>query len=293
MAISIIGSFSTFKSNSGITDNQAASIAATQKNIRKVLGDNLSVNDDFLTGSYVRGTLIPPMSEADADIFVVLDVKYYHHYNGQNGGQAGLLDWIRRNLIKQYPKTPSISRNGQAVTITFDAYKVDVTPAFHKQGGGYLIPNSNNQTWLSTNPKTHIDMSTQHNKNHAGDLIPVIKMIKCWNRNIGNHFRSFHLEILAWDIFENVRIDSYSSGVRFFFDKGRNKINKKNPDPAGYSDDVGSYINSQQKIDEAVSRFTTAYNRAVNAEFYDSRGKTYEAVEEWRKIFGSRFPAYG
>lgn len=293
MATSIVGAFNTLKSNLNITDNQADDISITQQNIRKVLGDNLTVVDDFLTGSYVRQTLIPPMSDADVDIFIVLDVKYYHNYNGQNGGQGGLLDLIKRNLIKKYPKTPNISRNGQAVTITFNDYHVDVTPAFNRQGGGYLIPNSNTQIWLSTNPKEHIRLSSQHNRDHNGDLIPIIKMIKCWNRAIGNHFSSFHLEILAWSIFDGIRIDDYSSGVRFFFDKGRFLIDKKNPDPTGYSGDVGSYIDSADKIKDAVSRFTTAYNRAINAESYASRGRVYDAIEEWRKIFASRFPVYG
>ncbi|MCL4354807.1 nucleotidyltransferase [Patescibacteria group bacterium] len=293
MSTSIVGAFETFKSRLNITDNQAEDVSITQRNVRKVLGDNLIVIGDFLTGSYIRDTLIPPMPEADVDIFVVLDVKHYHNYNGQNGGPGGLLDCIKRNLIKQYPKTPKISRNGQAVTITFNAYHVDVTPAFHRTGGGYFIPNSNTHSWLSTDPREHIRMSSQHNKKHNGNLIPLIKMIKCWNKNIGFHFNSFHLETLAWDIFEGISISNFSSGARYFFDKGRNKIDKKNPDPAGFSEDVGNYIDSKVKIDEAVSRFSTAYARAINAESYALKGKIHESIEEWRKIFGTRFPSYG
>jgi hypothetical protein len=59
-----------------------------------------------------------PPKDADVDIFIVLDSEYFYNYdNGQNGGQAGLLDLVKRTLRKTYTKTLDISRNGQAVTI--------------------------------------------------------------------------------------------------------------------------------------------------------------------------------
>jgi hypothetical protein len=81
--------------------------------------------------------------------------------------------------------------------------------------------------------------------------------------------------------------------MRFFFDKGRDLIAKKNPDPTGYNDDVGYYIDTREKIDAAVSGFKTAHNRACKAESYDEEGKVEDAIDEWRKVFGNSFPAYG
>ena len=225
--------------------------------------------------------------------FVVLDAKYYYHYNGQNGGQAGLLDLVKRTLRKTYPKTPDISRNGQAVTIQFTDFMVDVVPAFSRKGGGYLIPNSISQSWISTDPKKHVGIMSAANDEHDEDLVPLIKMIKGWNRTIHDYFRSFHLEVMALHILNSVKISDYPSGVRYFFDKGRSYVKQKNPDPAGYSGDVGSYLNTQQKVNDAVSRFETAYNRAKKAEEYEQVGYTEYAINEWRKIFGDYFPAYG
>src|SRR5262249_60237311 len=91
--------------------------------------------DSFLAGSYRRSTMIAPLTQADVDIFVVLDPSYY-----EANGQASLLDKVKRTLQKTYSKTPEISRNGQAVTITFTDFKVDVVPAFYSTAGGYLIP---------------------------------------------------------------------------------------------------------------------------------------------------------
>jgi len=56
---------------------------------------------------------------------------------------------------------------------------------------------------------------------------------------------------------------------------------------------VGYYLNTKDKINSAFSRFTTAYNRELNAERYENEGNTALAVEAWKKIFGNYFPSYG
>ena len=295
MATTIQQSFLKLKQNLEITDLQEATVSTRQKSVREVIEAGINLVDpySFLTGSYSRQTLIAPLKEADIDIFFVLDSKYFYHYeNGQNGGQAGLLDLVKRTLRKTYTETPDISRNGQAVTIRFTDFVVDVVPGFNRKGG-FLIPNSTNQSWISTDPKKHVEIMSAANKTHNGNLIPLVKMIKAWNKNNNKYFNSFHLEVLVLQILQNVTISDFPSGVRFYFDKGRALIAQKNLDPAGYGGDVGSYINTQEKIQEAVAKFELAYNRAIKAEDYASRGYIKDAVEMWIKIFGDYFPAYG
>lgn len=294
MATTIPSAFQKLKENLEITGLQKSTVSTRQNNIREVVESDLTVNESFLTGSYSRCTMIAPLKEADIDVFIVLHSKYFHHYNnGQNGGQAGLLDLVKRTLRKTYTKTPDISRNGQAVTIQFTDFMVDVVPGFHRKDGGYLIPNSVSKSWISTDPKKHVDLVSNANIAHSGDLIPLIKMIKGWNKNSGNYFNSFHLEVLALNILGGVKISNFPSGMRYFFDKSRDLVTKKNLDPAGYGGDVGSYINTQEKIQEAVAKFQLAYDRAIKAEDYNNSGYTREAIEMWRKIFGNYFPTYG
>jgi hypothetical protein len=294
MATTILSAFQKLKENLEITGLQKSVVSTRQNNIRDVVEKDLAVLDSFLTGSYSRSTMIAPLKEADIDIFIVLDSKYFYHYdNGQNGGQAGLLDLLKRTLRKTYTRTPDISRNGQAVTIRFEDFMVDVVPGFNRKGGGYLIPNSITQSWISTDPKKHVEIFSEANSVHKGNLIPLIKMIKGWNRNSGKYFRSFHLEVMALQILHGVTIFDFPSGVRFFFDKARFYVTKQNPDPAGYGGDVGNYINTQEKIQEASSKFQLAYERAIKAEEYASRGYIKDAIEMWIKIFGDYFPAYG
>lgn len=293
MATTITGAFGELKSNLEITEPQSATVSSRQASVREAVEKGLSVKDSFLTGSYKRHTMIAPLSEADIDIFMILDNSYFQHYNRQNGGQAGLLDFLKRTLLKTYTKTPDIGRNGQAVTIHFTDFVVDVVPAFNRQGGGYLIPNSIKQEWISTNPTKHVELISASNQAHDNKLVPLIKMIKAWNKNSGNFFNSFHLEVLALEILNQVEISDYPSGVRYYFDKGRSLVTKNNPDPAGYGGDIGSYIDNQEKVNTAVAKFEMAYNRAIKAEDYAQRGFVGNAIEQWKLIFGNYFPSYG
>lgn len=294
MASTVAQAFQDFKTRLEITDLQSETVSTRQKSVREVVEAGMEVADSFLSGSYARSTLIAPLSEADIDIFMVLNSKYFYHYNnGQNGGQAGLLDLLKRTLLKTYTRTPDISRNGQAVTIRFEDFAVDVVPAFHREPHGFLIPNSITRSWLSTDPRKHTDIFVAANKWHNGNLVSMLKMIKAWNRSISKHFRSFHLEVLALAIYNNVTITNYWSGMRYFLDKGRELIKVKNPDPAGYGDDVGSYISGQAAIDEAVGKFQRDYETALRAEQLTESGQVSRAIEMWRGVFHEPFPTNG
>lgn len=294
MTTTIIQSFQKLRSNLEISGLQSATVSTRQNNVRAAVENGLDVKDSFLTGSYSRSTMIAPLAEADIDVFVVLDAKYFHNYaDGKNGGQAGLLDLVKRTLKKTYTETPDISRSGQAVTIRFTDFNVDVVPGFYRNGGGFLIPNSINNNWISTDPKKHVQLVAEANAAHNADFVPLIKMIKGWNRRHSSFFRSFHIEVLALQILNNVSITDFPSGVRFFFDKARAAIAQKNPDPAGYGDDVGSYINSKEKIDEGTAKLQLAFDRAVKAEEFARKQNVEAAVDMWRKVFDHYFPAYG
>lgn len=288
MATTINQSFLTLKSNLEITDLQAQTVSARQKDVRAAIETELKVLDSFLTGSYRRSTMISPMKNADVDIFAVMDPSYF-----SQGGPPWLLQKVQKALKNKYPTTPKISPNGQAVTITFTDFVVDVVPSFNRQGGGYLIPDSENNTWISTDPEKHIEIWSKANEAHNGDLVPLIKMIKAWNRANSGLLRSFHLEAMIRQILDNVKISSFSSGARFVFDKARTMVTGVVADPAGYGGDLGGYLNTLEKIDAVVSRLEAAYKRAVEAEALEKQGKTKDAIDKWRIIIGDAFPAYG
>ena len=117
-------------------------------------------------------------------------------------------------------------------------------------------------------------------------------MVKAWNKNHGSPLTSFHLECLILQILTNVTISTFSSGVRYVFDKARKAVQSPVADPAGYNQHVGKYLNTQAKRDDAVNKLETAYTRAIKAEQSEAQGNLEEAYSYWRLIFGDYFPAY-
>lgn len=287
MPTTIAQGFAKFSSNLEISDLQAETVSTRQQNLRNLVASEFTVLDSFLTGSYKRNTMLAPLAEADVDVFVVLDPSYYPKHT-----PVSLLEAVRSALRKQYPSTPRFSKSGQAVTITFSDFQVDVVPAFNRQGGGYLIPNANNSSWTSTDPTKHESIWTEQNKWHAGDLVPFIKMVKCWNREHSRFLRSFHLETVVLETLRNVTMSNRESAVRYFFDKARTNAWSATNDPAGYGGDLSTYLNSSDKV-EVQKRATAAYERAKDAETYIAAGRIAEAYERYRIIFGDYFPAYG
>ncbi|HEY8127318.1 MAG TPA: nucleotidyltransferase [Hyphomicrobium sp.] len=287
MATTIQGGFDRLRSNLEITDLQSTTVSIRQVNVRAAVERGLTVLDSFLAGSYARSTMIGPLKDADLDIVMVMDASY-HAVNTP----ATLLAKVRDALKQTYPSTPSISPNGQAVTITFTDFKVDVVPAFYRQGGGYLIPNTNTGTWIPTDPTVHATVLTAANKAHNGDLAPLIKMMRAWNRANNLGFIGFYLELMTTDILTNIKISDFPSGMRYIFMHGQEKVKFKQRDPAGFNNEVNG-LRTIPTVNDAVARFTTAYNIALKAEQLAQGGQIRQATDEWRKIFGDYFPAYG
>jgi len=156
VATTVTQGFHELRSRLEITNLQASAVSKRHQHIREILKKELPVLEDggdFLTGSYVRKTMIAPLKGADIDIFFVLDRSCYH-----DNDQASLLNKVKSTLKKVYPQTTDISRDGQAVTVSFHDFQVDVVPAFHRFLSfffpGYLIANtiglSRTQSIIST-----------------------------------------------------------------------------------------------------------------------------------------------
>src|SRR6266568_6492502 len=88
-----------------ITDLQATDMAERQQRVREAVKKGLLVVDDFLTGSYMRNTMIAPLKEADIDIFIVLDGSLFDEYK-----PASLLLTFRLFKAKGSPGLPETAQ---------------------------------------------------------------------------------------------------------------------------------------------------------------------------------------
>ena len=138
----------------------------------------------------------------------------------------------------------------------------------------------------------HATVLTAANNVHNGDLVPLVKMMRAWNRATDRGFVGFYLELMTIDILTNVTISNFPSGMRYAFFHGQEKVKFKQLDPAGFKNEVNG-IRTIPTVDQAVARFTAASNTALRAEQLAQAGQIRAATDEWRKIFGDYFPLYG
>ncbi|HVB22962.1 MAG TPA: hypothetical protein VNG51_13555 [Ktedonobacteraceae bacterium] len=291
MVKTVAQGFQVLRQRLEITDLQTSTVSIRQQNVRAAVKKGLIVLDDFLTGSYIRNTMIAPLKEADIDIFVVLDDQYY-----KSSGQAFILDKVKDVLKETYP-TLQISRDGQAVTISFSDFRVDVVPAFIRHTivwrNGYRIPNTITQQWITTDPQKHVALWSKASKPHHSNLIPLIKMLKGWNKKNGSLLNSFHLECLILKImkYETIKETAFPTAVRYVFEKARKSFQQVY-DPIMNSS-VSNYLNTQDKVDAVACQLDLAYGRAKNAEEWVHKKNIEDAYYYWGKLFGDYFPAYG
>jgi Second Messenger Oligonucleotide or Dinucleotide Synthetase domain len=288
--------FACFRRSLELTGLQESLVADRQAKVRAAAEGRLAVSASFLTGSYRRHTLITPLREADVDIMIVLDRDY------RRRGARAVLELVKSALHETYPSS-RISRNGQAVTITFADFTVDVVPAFATrwwEDDGWDICNSGDDTWIRTNPGKHIELSSKINQRTGGLLVPAVKMLKAWNRNAGRPLRSFHLEVLAWKILDpgwflagwwgpGVGMGTDPDNVRRFFTEAPARLRRKLADPACGSADVGAYLNGSARQD-AISKIMTAASRCERADQLRADGNDAEARRIYRQVFGDAFP---
>jgi len=285
--------FEELRTNLELTGLQETTVATRQKNVRAAVASQLTVVADFLTGSYRRQTLIGPLKSADVDIVVVLDRGY------RERGARAVLELVKKALLDEYKRGTGISRNGQAVTITFTDFVVDVVPAFvlpwWTWNDGFEICDSGSNSWITTDPKKHVELSATANRAHGGHLVPRIKQLKAWNSTVGGPLRSFHLEALAWSIFgtswlwKNTQSSDWAS-ARYFFDKARAELRSQLADPSGTGSDVASYLHGTA-LDSAVSKATTAYEQCVRAEQCAKDDDLAGMHKAYGQVFGDCYPA--
>lgn len=293
--LTVTAAFAGFRSNLEITGLQERLVAARQAKVRAAVARGLTVLGSFLTGSYRRSTLIAPMRDADVDIMVVLDRSY------RRCGPRAVLDLVKKTLRETYPSS-KISRNGQAVTITFSEFTVDVVPALTPWWDSVSLDicNSGDDTWIRTNPRKHIEISSKINERTGGVLVPSVKMLKAWNRAAGRPLRSFHLETLAWKIFDpgwlstawwgpGVGMGSDPENISRFFAEAPDRLRRKLPDPARDQGDVGAYLTGWARED-AISKIATAAARCARAGRLFADGDAAAASTAYREVFGDAFP---
>jgi hypothetical protein len=210
-----------------------------------------------------------------------------------NAFKAALTD------VPAYAKA-EIKRNGEAVSLSLSSYPwaFDVVPAVPVNDGRggyayYLIPNGSGD-WIATDPRRDAARATTVNQRHFGELLPVIRLLKYWNRRVHKpRLPSYYFETLVINIFQAASlIGDHPTAVSQFFSTCSTSIWLPCPDPKGLGPALDRDVSgdTKLKVSEAMKE---AAQFASYATMYESLGNPETAIYWWGRVFGTDFPEYG
>jgi hypothetical protein len=279
--------FDQFYEEINLTGDFRSVATGRRENVVGALDKTLTIVDSFSTGSIPRYTALK--GAADLDLMVVL--HYTKHVAGKTPTE--LLQSIR-DVLGLW-KTGA-RRNGQAVTLYYSTWpNVDIVPvSFTPKADGsvdfYNVPDSNTNSWIRSNPKAHSDNIDSKATKCGYNFRRIIKMIKHWSRTHSDYLQSYHIEVLAFKIFD-ANLDDTPWNVFSFFKESRALL----ASPLWYEDgQVDAYLTAAARS-EALKRIDTAITQTRDAWYftYPPRADHKSAIEKWGQVFGDKFPKYG
>lgn len=291
--ITVSEAFETFRQRLELSETERADAIRRHNDVRECIRAVFEIDGDFLTGSYARHTKTKPLK--DIDIFFCLGEKERHW---RTKPPKAILDAFETCLAGRYG-ADSVALGRRCVTVEFDknnptadkegkVLSIDAVPAYELRDC-YEIPDRDLGKWIKTDPDIHKEKSTEKNKSLDDKWIPLVKMLKRWNRSADKPISpSFLVEVMALDLVDGPFTD-YPGEIRRFFAAALDGIMQDWPDPA----DLGPSVSDQmtaQKRQEAVAALRAAEVKAARATYLERQGKNGEALVVWREVMGKYFP---
>ena len=295
MATTIKGAFDTYRSSLEITDRQTALVATRRKSVVDALAAKLTLHPtqpSLLIGSHDRQTLTKYLKEGDVDVMVVLSYGPNSAWDNDTGtGQA--LDRFKAILDASHASTPK-RRDRNCITMSFAEFRLDVVPAFRYDAGYYKIPDTYQRKWVQTDPIAFAKGMTDVNTQMGGTFVPLVKMVKGWNRNLGWPIASFHLECLMYEKYKSYTQGyTYQSMLKAFFDELEGRLSRPVYEPIR-GERVDTYMDagtSPTRRDKAKAKAKSAATAATKAQANEPYPSL--AIPIWKELLGEFFPSYG
>ncbi len=285
--------FEKFRQRLELSDTERKDTIKRHNEVRDLIRADFDVDRDILTGSYGRHTKTKPLK--DVDIFFILGQKEKEKYRNQ--APSVLLDAFLKTLRREYGDDAA-EPGRRCATVEFEkntkdeegkVLSIDAVPAFDL-GDCYEIPDRVLGKWIKTDPEVHKEQATAKNKELGGNWIPLVKMVKRWNRSAGKPIKpSFLIEVMMQELVD-APFTTYPSEVRRFFGAALSGIERAWPDPAGYGPPVSDQMTADL-VNAAKVMLRDAEMKAAMAVRHEQQGRQGEAIALWREIMGKYFPA--
>lgn len=287
MAYTVTGAFDTFHDNINLSGDHRATANARRERLVSILSKHFEIRESFSSGSIQKYTALK--GHADLDIIVAL--HYGKHVQGKKPSEV--LQAVR-DALGEY--RTNVRKNGQAVTLYYETWpNVDVVPVArhvddNKNITHYEVPNIHTEGWIKSNPKTHAANIEAKASECGQNFRRIIKMIKHWNKGHSDYLQSYHIEVLAQEVFSGP-LNDITWHIHKFFEDAITLLQKPYWYGFGFADE---YLTANDR-QEVLKRFNTAYDLSLTAWYhtYNGRNEHAQAIAVWQKIFGDKFPSYG
>lgn len=288
--MTVAGSFEDFRKALEIDPNTVAAAKDLHERARGALENNLKGHvRSFLSGSYARNTRLEPLN--DIDIIVVVDSTEPWDDDPEAAmnaaGDAVQPEFpdatiqLGNHAVRVFPKDPPI-----------EGVHLDIVVALHV-GPATMHEISERKPepgWPASDPEAHQDALSKANEAWQKRLVPMIKMIKHWNRNAsGEPLQSFLVEALALRLFTGSGDVDRAAMVTKFFDEAKTAILSPTSSPAVPVGYVDGTLTAEER-DAHATRLEKASDRAAEASVAADEGDEGAAEEIWYKLFGDPFP---
>lgn len=174
-----------------VRDQEKAGIQRSIDTLRSRLSTEFSgqLSDQFVFGSYSRGTILPRRMDAESD------VDYMVVFSDGLLRPNSYLIRLRRFAETWYARS-EIALSNPTVVLELNHIKFELVPATRDWLGTTRIPAkaSAYQDWIDTDPKGFNDRLTSTNQSNSNLIKPLVRVLKYWNATAGYPFESYDLE---------------------------------------------------------------------------------------------------
>lgn len=284
--------FEKFRQRLELSETERQNTIKRHNDVRDVIRADFSVDRDVLTGSYKRHTKTKPLK--DVDVFFVLSQAERDKYRSKP--PADLINAFVKSLRAVYGEA-AVEPGRRCATVTFErnttdeegkVLSIDAVPAFVVDDC-YEIPDRVRGDWVKTDPEIHRQQATAKNTELGGKWVPLVKMVKRWNRHAGKPIKpAFLIEVMMQGLVD-APFTTYPSEIRRFFAAALGGLDREWPDPAGYGPPVSEQM-TPEMIATAKEKLRQAEMKAALAVRLEKQGKQGESIALWREIIGRYFP---
>ncbi|QNP18276.1 nucleotidyltransferase domain-containing protein (plasmid) [Bacillus pumilus] len=250
-------------------------------------GNESETENCYVVGSLGRGTAIKSFS--DVDMLFVLPSNKKKQYNDHEGnGQSKLLQEVKKEIKKRYPKT-IVRGDGQVIVVSFEKGTkiIEVCPVFENSDGSFTYPDSNhNGKWKITNPLPEIAESVTFDLTTGKNFSNICYLVRAWKNNKGFKFGGLLVDTLVYNFltkntqYQTATFIDYLDILKDLF---------------GYLKD----LNEEQSYWNALGSNQQVYNK--NCKFVKNAKLAYELIKDLNEeseniyesfidLFGKNFP---